>query len=277
VKDSFACVNDVRVVFWRRLLLGALLSGLACTEFKDANDTGGETVDGLLSPSGNNWTCLGGAATPPRTPPTNSAGASPATYILPVIDFVTQMTPSGVVARACARVDVDCDNPIVEDVTVSAAGVLALPLFEGFDGFVEVTAAGFVPALFFLQGPMQGDTQAFPAYLVPLSSAAALAVSIGAPLDERFGLIGFWALDCDGLPAQGVVMSNDAGGQIYNFVDGLPAFQQATVDGIGGFINVPPGRALVRAVLSGVGETIDVQSLVVRGGWISVSNLQPAP
>jgi hypothetical protein len=235
----------------------------------------GETVDGLLTPSNNDWTCVGDGASAPRTPPTNAATAAPATYVLPVIDFVTQMTPPGVTARACARVDVDCVNPIVDSVTTSAGGVLALPLFEGFDGFIEVKADNFVSALFFLDGPLQGDTQAFPAFLVPLSSAAALAQSVGAPLDQRFGLIGFWALDCEGLPAQGVVMSNDAGGLIYNFVDGLPAFQQATVDGIGGFINVPPGRVLLRATLSGVGETIDVQSLLVRPGWISVSNLQP--
>jgi hypothetical protein len=258
----------------------AAAGAAACTEYEPASDTLEETTDGMLNAgdtptSLNDWTCLPDTVSAPSMVPVNTANAQAATYVLPLIDFVSGMPPSGATGRACARVDPGCSMPLTETVTITQQGALVLPLFQGFDGFIEVEADGMVPALFFLNAPLAGNTQSFPAFLVPLNSALALSQSIGVPLDERFGLIGFWALDCDGLPAGGVVMSNDAGGLIYNFVDGLPAFQPSTVDGIGGFLNVPPGRVLLRGVLSQGGQTIGVQSLVVREGWISVSNLQP--
>jgi hypothetical protein len=148
-------------------------------------------------------------------------------------------------------------------------------LFVGFDGFMEVLADGMIPELFFLNAPLTGDTESFPSFLVPLLSGAALVETLGVAFDDRYGFIGYWALDCEGAPAEGVIMSNDAGGVVYNFVDGVPAFQPMTADGIGGFLNVPPGRVLIRAVVANGGQTVAVRSFVVRGGWISVSNLRP--
>ncbi len=257
----------------------ALCCAAGClTEFEPGSDTPSEGVESNgapLEPGGADWSCIAGGATVPRPPPTNSEQAAAATYSVTITDFVTGRPVSGVQARACARVDIDCAMPLLANLTTSADGALRVRLFEGFDGFLEVVAEGMVPALLFLGGPLQGDTQGFPAYLVPLSAAGALADAIGFPIDVQFGLIGFWTLDCVGLPAGGVLVSNDAGGQIYNFVAGLPAFQTSTADGIGGFINVPPGRVLIRGVLANGGQTMGVQSLLVRPGWISVSNLQP--
>jgi hypothetical protein len=284
VKPRIARASHDRVFIRRQCISGAArvaltLGSLACTAFERGSDTL-EEVDGMLNagdmPTGGDWSCLSDVVSGPNRVPMSTVNAPAAAYVLPLIDFVTGRPPTNARGRACARVDVDCINPITDSVMVSREGALVLPLFEGFDGFVEVESEGMLPALFFLNAPLSGNTQSFPAYLVPLASAAGLSQSIGVPLDERFGLIGFWALDCGGLPAEGVVMSNDAGGLIYNFVDGLPAFQPATVDGIGGFVNVPPGRVLLRGILSSSGQTIGVQSLVVRGGWISVSNLQPS-
>jgi hypothetical protein len=286
VKPGMARTCDNRVVVQqRRAARAAFLAvvvATACTDYEPASDTLAETTDGMLNagdaPLGagaNDWACLADVSSGPSSVPMNTSNAEPATYVLPLIDFVSGMAPLSARGRACARVDPGCSMPLTESVMVSREGALVLPLFEGFDGFIEVEADNMVPALFFLNAPLIGNTQSFPAFLVPLNSALALSQIVGVPIDERFGLIGFWALDCGGLPAEGVVMSNDAGGLIYNFVDGLPAFQTATVDGIGGFVNVPPGRVLLRGVLSQGGQTIGVQSLVVREGWISVSNVQP--
>jgi hypothetical protein len=257
-------------------LVAALLCGVACTDFADGDDTLPGETNALLEPGGPDWSCVNGNATTPRTPPTNSAVAPAATYSVTLTDFVTGRPAAGVQARACARVDVNCASPLTSQLTASADGVLRVPLFQGFDGYVEVLADGMVPALFFLNGPLERDTEGFPAFLVPVPALTGLATTVGVPIDPQFGGIGFWALDCAGKPAAGVLMSNDAGGQIYNFVAGLPAFQTTTADGIGGFINVPPGRVLLRGVLANGSQTIGVQSLLVRKNWLSISNLQPS-
>ncbi len=263
----------------RAALLGVALGAWACTDYKPASDTLEETIGGMLNAgetdTTNDWSCLDGSMMGPSMVPVNTANAEPATYVLPLIDFVTGMPPASATGRACARVDPACSNPLTETLAISPEGALVMPLFAGFDGFVEVEAEAMLPALFYLSAPLLGDTTSFPAFLVPIASAEALSQSLGRPLDDQFGLIGYWALDCVGLPAEGVVVSSDAGGLAYNFVDGLPAFQPATVDGIGGFLSVPPGRALIRGILAQGGQTIDVQSLVVREGWMSVSILQP--
>ena len=210
---------------------------LACAQLLDLPS------DPELLPQDDRWSCLGATTAALSAPEQTTA-----TVHVYACDFITDCSfpVTGVTARVCAKRDVGCTNPIVENM-VDDEGVIDVPLptgLEGFDGYLEVRApvasctdeevfgsagpmlCGLVPdcdvespdnrcmvptyarSLLFFNPPVRGDREA-PMPLPMLSSAGLPAVvqAAGADLDPGAGNLFITALDCNGMPASGVTYS----------------------------------------------------------------------
>src|SRR5262245_2845321 len=103
VKPRIARANHDRVFLRRQTISSAALAAitlasLACTAYAPASDTLEETVDGMLNagntPLAGDWSCLSNVVSGPNMVPMSTVNAPAATYVLPLIDFVTGMPPA---------------------------------------------------------------------------------------------------------------------------------------------------------------------------------------
>jgi hypothetical protein len=69
----------------------------------------------------------------------------------------------------------------------------------------------------------------------------------------------------------------DTGAIPYAFVDQLPVANQdvTSEQGLAGFVNVPPGVVVVSSFAQGQPQALNVESLLVRSGWLSSMSLLP--
>lgn len=278
---------------WRAGATLALLSSLAlanssCVKFASELDTvegpsaaPGEAASSLLegqgaAAPGRDWSCTGGPE-----PPVPAAGEAPLTYVFQLEHFVTGQPLDGAVIRACFRPDVSCEAPLSETVLDGETGRGEVTAFEGFNGYLEITAAGMLPYLVFL-GPWSRELLAalepVPLRMLPEAALLALGSTANVPLDQDAGVVAVATLDCAGAMAGGVRLELDRGAIPYAFVDDLPVINRdsTSAQGLAGFVNVPPGIVVVTGYRDGSSEPVAVESLLVRPGWVSSSFLLPA-
>jgi hypothetical protein len=167
----------------------------------------------------------------------------------------------------------------VDGVSVSIDGVLHLPLSQGFDGFIELTSPSSVSTMFFVNQPLMTDSrEAF--RIINQMGLQALAASSGVTIDPALGHLVVRAFDCEGAPASNVQFStNRAGGAVFSFANGLPnaGADVTTSDGLGGFVNVPPGLVVVQGIEVESQRPSGSMSVLVREGWFTYGNLEPLP
>ena len=87
------------------------------------------------------------------------------------------------------------------------------------------------------------------------------------------------AFDCQGLSASGVSFDIDRAATPYYFIGDLPSttVEATGGSGLGGFLNVQPGVAVVGAAVKGTGRALDSsRTLIVRSGWLSGVRIVPA-
>ena len=257
--------------------IGALAIGsvLACTELAPGSDTLPDQViaanrpdSGPVDPA---WACL-------DEPPPGSAALNTASVVLTlaVTDIVTLRPPEGLLARACAKVDVLCGSPTTASVTVAEDGALHLGVPQGFDGFVELTSPATVSTMFFLDRPLMSDSsESFT--IVSQAALAGLAMQGNVTLDPNLGHLLVRTFDCLGAPASEVSLVSDVDGTAFAFVDGLPnpGLSVTTADGLVGFVNVPIGYAVLQARRRE--RLIGTASLFVRPGWFTYGDMEPLP
>ena len=138
---------------FRTVLSVLALAALACTEFEPGTDeltAGGEgptdTSSGALTPAvGRDWTCLGELRADPMIARDNT---NPARLVqsVQVLTLREGRVPPETVVRACAQRDLACDSPLTAQLPVDAQGWVDMPLFDGFDGYLEVTSPSTVPS-----------------------------------------------------------------------------------------------------------------------------------
>jgi hypothetical protein len=257
-----------------------VLVALACTPFEPGTDElpAPNERDGFsersstaaLTPgqAGRDWSCLG-PVTPPV--PTPAEGAERIIYSVQILDFFTGLPQPGVKARACGLGDVECARPVTTPVASDAEGWLDVPLYAGFTGFLELTEAG-VPGMLYILDPLTKDAlPTYPYLTISTAGVEALGRALGVSLDLAQGLISFRAFDCQGQPAPGVRLTKVGAGVAWNFVGGLPSVteQRTGPEGLGGFLNVPPGLAQVDLLTPDNVSISGPRSLLVRGGWFS--------
>jgi hypothetical protein len=219
------------------------------------------------------WGCLDAVATPRAV-----ALRPTVSFSLRLYDPTTQATPPQSSVRACNRFDLDCAAPVDGPAVPAQDGLIHLNLPQGFAGFLEVTSPAIVPALYFFNPPLDTDRQD-EFIVVGFDTARALASQSSVALDPELGMIAVRTMDCTGELSGGVEFSNDKGGVPFAFVDGLPVigYVVSNGDGIGGFVNVPPGLVVLQGQEAGSSRISGKASVIVRKGWFAYGDLNPAP
>jgi hypothetical protein len=248
---------------------------LACTEFEGGTDELEATTEMLaeLPPAaGTDWSCLDAA--PSRAGPA-TLGA-PITYTVRLVDLGTRNPVPGMTVRVCGLTDVDCVMPVADRLLPDADGWLDIPLTEGFAGYLELRSPSTVPTSFYLNEGLRTMTE-YPFVAVTVPTFEGLRAAVGVAGDSSLGAIAVRTFDCQGAPAPGTVLTNNAGGVPFYFANGLPTITRRETDdeGLAGYINSPPGVTLLQSQLAD-GTVVDRASLIVRPGWIMTAFMRPA-
>jgi hypothetical protein len=258
------------------VLLGAVLAG--CSAYEPASDTlPVDTVTGLTPTApGESWGCLSSTQEPAPVPAFAPEG-NRVVYSVRFIDLSTGRIYPDAEVRACGVADINCAEPVTETFRVDAEGWVDLPLFENFAGFLEVTSSEAVPYLFYLTEPLVESTVEYPIVTVSLASLGPLVELLGVNVEPGTGFVALRAFDCDGNTAAGATVSATSDGVSWYFVDGLPTSRGTATgtDGLGGFVNVPPGLAVVDLKAPNGLSIGGPQSFTVRPNWVSSAYVRP--
>jgi hypothetical protein len=187
---------------------------------------------------------------------------------------------TGVRAVACHKLDLQCAAPIAE-ATTNAEGDIVVTVPGDFAGYLQVEHPGFFPAMYFLPAayPADGRLQPFP--LLPSGVIGdVLAFALGTGIDMQRGHMMLIAEDCFGaaLPAMSFKSPQQDMSTVQFYVqDLLPSTEarQTAEAGNGGYLNFPPGTAMIG--VTGVANNLKLAtvSVVVRPGFISVAYIRP--
>jgi hypothetical protein len=261
--------------------LGSALGNASCVKFASELDTvtPAEGISALANgeaPAGRDWSCAVDSA----AEFVGTGSQEPLTYSFTLLDFTTRQPLDAVRIRTCIRADVNCDNPLGE--ASSSAGAAQVSVYEGFNGYLELTVPGMLPSLLFFAAPwsaeLLAELEGVPVGLLPQISLQALGGVANVQLDLQAGVVAVTTLDCTAAYAGGVRLELDRGAIPYAFVDDLPVVNRdsTSAQGVAGFVNVPPGIVVVSAFRADVSEPVSVESMLVRTGWVSQSFLLPA-
>lgn len=250
----------------------------ACTELSPGGDRLPQVSqpvqpDAGISPAETRWGCLD------EPIPTLAAPLMAMVELsLSVVDTVTGAPPAGLVARACARLDPTCDPPLSPEVSPDIDGAVHLFVPQGFSGFVELRSPSTVPTMYFVNRALMRNTAESFAVISP-AAIAGLAAQDNVTLEPMTGLVLIRAFDCQRNLASGVQLSTNKGGAVYAFVDGLPLVgrDETTEEGLGGFINMPIGIAVIQGIVSEHGSPLGNASVIVREAWFSYGDVEPLP
>jgi hypothetical protein len=157
--------------------------------------------------------------------------------------------------------------------------MVTLPLYWGFDGFLEVTADAMLPAALAMRKPVFSSfTDPIPIILVPAQAVGALVAANGVTMRPDLALVTAEAFDCLGELAAGVTFGNDVGGLPFYLQNGLPTVSARETDGrgLGGAVNVPTGIVRVWGDVASTAQRIASRTLNVRAGWVSTAFVVPA-
>jgi hypothetical protein len=269
---------------------------LACTPFEPGTDeqpdpnagtmnaagtsTTNLEIDALAAEPGHDWSCIGALSAPPMVTRSN-ANAARLVQSLQILSLAKGTVPAGVTVRACAQRDLQCTNPVSPTVSLDAQGWADLSLYDGFDGYLEIQGPEIVPTILFYQDALSIESRrdTTPLGVVERALLPMLTSAIGAQQDPQLGLVYLRAFDCKNDPAIGVRYSIDRASVPFYFVAGLPssAVTETESSGLGGFINVASGIAVVNAALSNGTKPIALpKTLLVRADWMTGLRIIPA-
>jgi hypothetical protein len=249
--------------------LAASAMSLACTEFAPGTDSQPTGAQQGLSPA--NWACLRDRTrTQAPSAPVLGDDVPRIVYSLRFVDLSTGVTYPDIRVRACGIADVDCQNPVQDFLPVDARGYVDIPLFEDFFGFLEISSPQILSSLLFLTEPLKPRLgPEFPYGVVSRASLDPLLRLLRVTLEPNSGIFAARAFDCDGNLASDV--SYVGPGIPYYFVGRLPSQDVDATDpeGLGGFVNVPAGLAMIDALAPDGRSITGSQSIVIRDGWLS--------
>lgn len=299
--------------------LGALVlcTPLACTELDPLDDTclnvDGQTCDPMQTrqvDSGSSpvvagpWDCLG--STRPRMPPIQRPPG--VAFVVPIVDFANPPTPPrDLRILVCQDNDFDCTQPLpIPDMQPEGAPayVHQLNLPFGFEGYLRLTATGYIQSEYYFLGPVIGG---------PNGEQVIYGDGIGLPrndtIDNFFdqfgqgaarqagtGLVGLRVYDCRNESAEaqqartvnqlrratGVrleLVNSEA--RAWTLVGGRPAAPApgnpslSTDDrGVAGFFNIQPMALIVQAIAPN-GERYGQTNVTVRPDQLTQANIRP--
>jgi len=207
------------------------------------------------------------------------ADRPPVDVSLTFVDFFQRQPLEGLEIRGCRSVDAACEAPIFEGVGSDATGSATTTLFQGFEGYLEITRSDIVSTLFLLPPVSESRTSGLVG-LIPRANLQTFNDNFNAGIDLDKGHIVARIHDCDDNPAADVKLVSDAEHKPFFMVAGLPDFraERSGPLGVGGLLNVEASALFLSAsVESDDGEmwTIAEASLPVRPTWATVVDLGP--
>lgn len=263
-------------------VLPALVLSSACTGFEPGSDVleQGPGANLPAAPPGEDWRCLEGADL--REGPVRSNAASAETrmvYSGQIVDLSTGVIYPDISVRACGIADIECTNPVAQDLTLDASGWVDIPVFEGFTGFFEFRSPAILDTLFFVNERVERPTRNdFPFVVVSRASVPPLLQFVGITPQPNTGILALRARDCNDDTAPGVTFALDEGeGTPFYFNGDLPTGTATATDeaGIGGYVNMQAGRAVVSATNSAGTPIMAPQAILIRDGWLSGLIVRP--
>ncbi|HEU4405532.1 MAG TPA: hypothetical protein VFS43_09600 [Polyangiaceae bacterium] len=225
------------------------------------------------------WACLGRVEIPRPT------GAM-VPFELQVRDIASNLGLAGATARLCGRNDSTCSAPFSTPQTADGEGYLSWTVPDSFDGYAEVSLAGYANSLYYPQVSYIRRGAGGRGPYVSLGTPATLeglAVANGASRDPAAGDVLLYVVDCDGRPAAGVrfetesVLPNTLPFYLVNRVPLGTATSTDAVVGGGGYVNLPARFVSFRAYVVETGQTITNVSVLVRPGHVSFAVAEPSP
>jgi hypothetical protein len=251
----------------------------ACTTFEPGSDVLASERNATLAVPGEDWSCLTAQAPAEPPPPPRFAGDARRVVVSGrILDLSTGAAYPSTRVRACGIADIDCTAPVIEDLRVNEEGWVDIPVFDGFDGFLEITSDELLSSLFFFSEPLQEPSQtAYPWGVVSRASVPPLITLVGVPQQEDRGFLAVRAFDCNLTTAPGVSFTLLGEGAPFYFIGGLPTGAATATDGVGlgGFSNVPAGLAVLEGWTPDGTAIMSPQTVVIRPGWVSTLFLQP--
>lgn len=246
----------------------------ACKVDTDCASVGPEYVDGrcvtamcLPNPR---WRC--------ERPPPRALTDTVKLDIL-VRDSLSLNAVSGVQAKVCQKLDLTCKQPL-STVTTGSDGHVVVTVPATLAGYLQLDAASYIPALYFLPTVLPSDGKLDPIPLLGSAVTDGLALSLGSSLDPKRGNMMLIAEDCFGAALSGVSFTSNAADKstIQFYVrDLLPSTTetQTAEIGNGGYLNFPPGNAVIDVTLVAKKLKLTTVSVVVRAGFITVAYIRP--
>jgi hypothetical protein len=259
--------------------LGLLLSlgASGCTKFASELDVDGQTGTQPLQADSADWSCVSEEAGNPVMSP----NGPPIEYPIQARDFLSGQTPSNLRIRACFRPDVNCTRPATDWLLPDAAGIVTLPLTEGFTGYVEIMGDDEVPTIYMFPAPLTEELVAalstVSVSVLPLDALLAFGENSQLVLDPAAGVVSVNTFDCAGPSAPDVRLEINVPAVPFSFVDGLPiaGIDTTTDEGSAGFVNVLPGLVVVSGFRTDTMDRIGLETVLVRALWVTVASMMP--
>lgn len=220
------------------------------------------------------WDCLGKVVWP-----TPSSGT--VTVVLNLTDIITSQPVADVGTRVCRKLDPVCAEPLLTDIVSDAQGRAIMILPQGFDGYVELTAKGTMPGIYFFYPPLTSDRDVQPIPLLQANALTTFAALAGANVMADRGHVMARAYNCLGQTAEGVSFSSAEGDSAttpFYMIKNVPSTKQSETDssGQGGLLNLRPGTATLTGTLAS-GAPMATLGVLTRPGQVTYTALIPAP
>lgn len=177
----------------------------------------------------------------------------------------------GVVGKVCRSIDPSCSSPVAE-VTSDETGVFHITVPGDFTGYMDVVVEPFFPMLYYFPTPLTSGASLPPLNLTPAELVYGLGAAVGAVPDPERGHVLLSVISCLGT-APGVHLKApkaDKNTIPYYVQDGIPSADRevTTNEGSGGFLNFPPGNAVVDLSAGSISK-LGSLSLTVRAGYLT--------
>jgi len=262
----------------------------------------------LVVPNGSSragdWSCLQDEP----FPFTAGEGSSDLlTLSVPIIDFVNPLAPLAApdglsislhsVSSRLEYVCVTCPPASIEAVAGEPGLLAQIQAPRGFDGFVRITAPGYLPVNYWLAASLESDRRLGAISLLPLQSLPEQFERYAggaAEFDPLLGIVAIRTLDCQREPAAGVRLLQqrafrDRESLGFTLLNGIPvpALEQAAdgrvvraielpetdAAGVAGFANTQPGAAEIVGQVRG--EVYSTVQLSFERGELGMVDMVP--
>lgn len=241
----------------------------------------GADSDASDAPSDPKWGCIGKIT---WASPDTSASI---TLVSRFLKLVGETPIADMDVRACARLDVNCSQPVATAKTDSD-GKATMKLFKGFDGYTLAAPPASFPEMMpaiLLNVPPPTEDELEPSEPVHLTSKGeinAIGALVQKQLEPGMGHVFGLALDCQGKPTAGVTLKVDTVSPstigYYVASSGLPSatLGETSARGEAGYLNLPPGYVTITATSVDKGKVGSVTALI-KPDHITYVPLPPTP